>query len=257
MTDTTTTPVSKGFAAIEDATLSEVTATVDGTSYSDSDIDTFELRASRRSLLNLRSLLWGENMLDLIGDQLDESDRRIRQYVADSHGEFTGIRVVLDIKGLKIAEFMPILRESMGAAGGSDEQKRQMAVDWLFEFHPEHYALAPEGAGVIETMGGLPTLSHPKFVAPDNVPAFVRDLIDPSYALSTVGEADLRDGTVFTYVLQEYRDTDEGLQASLRIWYPKAAPEAYCREHAEHYSVEFRNGVRIAVAQAKDATAAS
>lgn len=106
---------------------------------------------------------------------------------------------------------------------------------------------------MIETMGGLPTLSHPKFVQPEDVPDFVRDLIDDSYDLSTVGEADLRDGTVFTYVLQEYRDTDEGLQASLRIRYPKAAPAAYCEEHAQHYSVEFRNGVRIAVAQAKAA----
>ena len=102
--------------------------------------------------------------------------------------------------------------------------------------------------GAIETMGGLPTRSHPAFVKPGDVPSFVSDLIDKNYDLSIVGAATLEDGTIFTYVLQEYKDTEQGLQASLRIWYPAACPPEYVIEHAEHYAVEFRNGARLAAA---------
>ncbi|MCQ9389583.1 hypothetical protein NQ038_13135 [Brevibacterium sp. 50QC2O2] len=63
------------------------------------------------------------------------------------------------------------------------------------------------------------------------------------------GAATLEDGSVFTYVLQEYKDTDEGMNVSLRIWYPAAAPAAYTEEHAYHYAVEFRNGARLAAAR--------
>ena len=60
--------------------------------------------------------------------------------------------------------------------------------------------------------------------------------------------AELDDGTLFTYVLQQFKDTDDGMEANLRIWYPAACPPIYLEEHAEHYAVEFRNGLRMAAA---------
>lgn len=212
----------------------------------DTDIDRWELQASRRILGNLRTRLAGAPMLDLIHDQVEEADRVMKRYVEESHGEFRGTRIVMTIGGLSVQELLASIRAAMGGAASTDPQVREAALQHMFEAHPEHYAMPEGGAGVIETMGGLPTRSRPAFVAPQSAPAFVVDLIDPAYQVSTVGAATLDDGTVFTYVLQEYRDTPEGMEASLRIWYPAAAPQDYLDEHAQHYAVEFRNGARFA-----------
>lgn len=36
------------------------------------------------------------------------------------------------------------------------------------------------------------------------------------------------------------------MEANLRIWYPAAAPAIYYEDHEKHYSVEFRNMMRLA-----------
>jgi hypothetical protein len=51
-----------------------------------------------------------------------------------------------------------------------------------------------------------------------------------------------------TYVLQQFKDTDAGMEANMRIWYPAGCPPIYLEEHAEHYTIEFRNGCRLAAA---------
>ena len=124
----------------------------------DQGIDEWELKASRRILRNLRTLLAGEQMLDLIKDQVEESDRQLKQYLAESDGEYTGTQVKLAIKGLSIAQFMPTLQEIMGGVASDDEKTRREALDMAFTAHPEHYAMVPgTPPAVIETMGGLPT----------------------------------------------------------------------------------------------------
>ena len=50
------------------------------------------------------------------------------------------------------------------------------------------------------------------------------------------------------YVLQQYKDTDDGMIADLRIWYPSAGASYYLKVHAEHYAVEFHNGIKMAAA---------
>ncbi|MCB0911001.1 MAG: hypothetical protein KDB60_05215 [Propionibacteriaceae bacterium] len=245
----TTTPTQ----AVSDPTLTAVTATTPDATVNDTGIDEWELAASRRILANLRTLLDGQQMLDLIKDQVDESDRQLKEYIEQSHGEFTGTQVILQVSGIHVQQFMPTVQAMMGGAASPDPAVRGAALTMAFAAHPEHYAMAPGGRpGVIETMGGLPTRSFPAFVQPDQVPDFVSDLIDSSYDLSTVGAADLADGTMFSYVLQEYRDTADGMQVSLRIWYPAACPPAYVEEHAQHYAVEFRNGARLAAAALRD-----
>ncbi|MCB0910049.1 MAG: hypothetical protein KDB60_00350 [Propionibacteriaceae bacterium] len=239
--------------AVSDATLTAVTATTPAATVDDTGIDAWELAASRRILANLRTLLDGQRTLDLINGQVEKSDSLLRGYAEQSNGRFTGTQVLLRITGIHVRQFMPTVRAMMDGAASPDPAVRGAALAMAFAAHPEHYAMAPGGRpGVIETMGGLPTRSFPAFVQPDQVPSFVSDLIDSSYDLSTVGAADLADGTMFSYVLQEYRDTANGMEVSLRIWYPAACPPAYVEEHAQHYAVEFRNGVRLATAALRD-----
>jgi hypothetical protein len=104
-------------------------------------------------------------------------------------------------------------------------------------------------------MGGMPTLTFPAYVGDDEVPDFIAPLIDPSYEVSKVGRGLLRDNTVQSYVLQQLRNVDGNVEASLRIWYPAAAPKSVVHEHLEHYTIEFRNGARMAKAMLAEAAA--
>ena len=212
----------------------------------DTGLDAWELAAAKGVLMNLKELLYGQPMFDLIGAQINESDRLLRQYVADSRGAFTGTQVIVNIKGLKLAEFLTVLQGALKPQS-TPEGTRAAALQ-MFDAHPEHYASDPGTFGIVETMGTLPTRSHPAYV--QTAPAFVTQLMDESYSLRNAGAATLADGTLFTYVLQQYKDTADGMEANLRIWYPAAAPSIYVEHHAKHYSVEFRNGARMAAAQA-------
>lgn len=211
----------------------------------DHRIDEWELKAARRALTNLKELLYGPAMRELLGAQIDKADHAMKQYLADSGGEFTTTQVVLTAEGVTTAEFFPALAAVLSAFDDSPEQLRQTAINWAFPMHPEHYGLPPY-RGVIETMGGVPTRSRVKVI--DDAPDFVTTLADESYPVRMTGAGELDDGAVFTYVLQQFKDGDAGMEANLRIWYPVACPPVYLNEHAEHYTVEFRNGCRMAAA---------
>jgi hypothetical protein len=212
----------------------------------DQRIDAWELKAAKRALANLRELLYGQPMRDLLREQIEESDRRLKRYLADSHGEFAMTQVILRATGLKSADFFATVRAALAAVDGAPEQVQEYVIRNVFPMHPEHYTLPPY-RGVVETMGGIPTRS--RVIPTQDVPAFITQLIDESYPTRLTGAAELDDGTLFTYVLQQLKDTDDGMEANLRIWYPAACPPIYLEEHAEHYAVEFRNGLRMAAAQ--------
>jgi hypothetical protein len=211
----------------------------------DQRIDEWELEAAKRALANLRELLYRLPMLHLIGGQIEESDAKIKQYVAASNGQFSQTQVILSVKGLKADDLFSTLRAALVVNGGTDEQVRQASIDLLFPMHPEHYVV-PIGGGVVETMGGLPTQTHPTPV--QEAPDFVTQCVDTSYPIRLMGAGPLQDGTPFTYVLQQFKDTNDGMEANLRIWYPAACPPIYLEDHAKHYAVEFRNGCRMVAA---------
>lgn len=229
----------------------------------DARLDEWELKASRRILANLRHLLYKEPMFELIKDQVEEADRRYKQYVEDSHGQYSGTQVVITAKELTVESYGRYLRSSMGSAdgsvasglkaatdilGGEFEAARDLADRQMFPMHPEHYT-TPDYPGVIETMGGIPTRTRVQPISHEEAPDFVAEHFRDDCPIVLVGTAFLDDGTRHCYVLQQYSDTPEGLSADLRIWYPSACPPVYLSEHAEHYSVEFRNGFRMAAAE--------
>jgi hypothetical protein len=146
------------------------------------------------------------------------------------------------IKGVKSAVFFASVKNTFTAVKGTPEQQKETVVKFLFPAHPEHYAL---DGGCIECMGGLPTHTNPEPMPPEQAPSFVKELVDDSYTISMSGSGPLRDGTPFTYVLQQFKDTDDGMEANLSIWYPSACPDSYVEEHIEHYAIEFCNGCKM------------
>jgi hypothetical protein len=205
-------------------------------------VDEWELEAAKRVALNLRSLLFEEKMLDLIHDQVEESDRLIKGYVAKQPDDFNYGRLKLTVNGIHSKAFFASVQHVMTAVKDSP---KQIVFEQGFYAHPEHYAL---DQGNIETMGGRPTETLPTFVKLEDAPDFVREFIDDQYPIQSAGAGPLRDGTPFTYVLQQMKDTDAGMVADLMIWYPAGAPDIYVEEHVEHYAIEFRNGCKLAAA---------
>lgn len=203
-------------------------------------IDKWESAAAKRSSLNLRTLLGQGVMKELLADQLKESDELVRKYWANSNGEFNYGQCILNVNGIDSKTLLTEIRKLFLGATGKPEQVEQYLIDNLFPVHPEHYTV-DNGANV-ETMGGLPAFTKPVPCTPDQAPDFVKELVDSSYPLCSAGDGPLLDGTPFTYVLQQFRDTEEGMEANLIIWYPAGCPDVYVEEHVEHYAVEFRNG---------------
>lgn len=240
--------MTSGIEAVQNGTHTRIFASTDLWSVDDAGIDEFELEASRRILANLRTLLYGQPMNDLIAAQVEQAQHTFKAWIDASAGEWAGGQVRLRIEGLTTRELFESIMKTLGAGLAEGEARRTASIEGVFPAHPEHYGLAATGAGGVETMGGMPTLTYPAYVDETDVPDFIRELIDPGYQLSKVGRGLLADGSVQSYVLQQFRDTDTGIEASLHIWYPAACPDSVVQEHLQHYAVEFRNGCRLAAA---------
>ncbi|AEK36147.1 hypothetical protein ACTXK0_13135 [Corynebacterium variabile] len=237
-----------GMEAIMDSGNSSVTAHTSTWSVDEQGIDALELEASRGVLENLRTLLYGERMWKLIEPQIIQSEMNFKKWIEESDGKYTGDRVNLEITGTSTEELFGTLAQVLGGVMLEGEERKQSYLEGALPANPEHYCFSPEGPGGVETMGGLPTVTFPAYVEEDQVPDYIRGMIDTSYDVSRVGSSVLRDGSTQCYVLQQFRDVEGGMEISLDIFYPAACPSWVVEHHLKHYTVEFRNGVRLATA---------
>ncbi|CAO3642883.1 unnamed protein product [Mucor fragilis] len=215
-----------------------------GESVDINQVDSWELKASRRALKNLKTLLAGQPMLDLIKDQMDEADAYYKSIIEKSNGEFKESRIDLKVKEISTAQFTTWWNTWLSEMlNQPPEAKRQVFIDTMVPSHPEHYALLIDQEGLVETIGGrLARVSvHPCA----NPPEFVKAFGDPSYQ-NLPARGTLKDGSTFAYIFQELRDSDEGYDFRLRVLFPAAAPQLLFDEHAEHLAVEFRSFITTA-----------
>ncbi|RSL69713.1 hypothetical protein CEP54_002146 [Fusarium duplospermum] len=177
-------------------------------------------------------------MLDLLKTQIEEADAFYKQLVLDSNGEYKESRIDIKAKNFKSSYFME-WQKQLAEVMKSEEVKRDFFLKSVATAHPEHYAMSPYPAGIIETIGEHVARVQ---VRPDLlVPDFVKAYGDPSYVGITVTGL-LDDGTVLFYVLHEFRDAEDGsgCHIILRLLFPAAAPQVLFDEHAQHLAVEFR-----------------
>lgn len=213
-----------------------------GEAISTASIDSWELKASRRALKNLKTLLSNQQMLDLLAPEIAKADAYYKSIIAKSNNEFKESRIDLQARGLKVAHFMAWWEEWMSDLQ-DPETKHETFLETMVPAHPEHYALPPYPSGVVETIGEH--IARVQIRPIVNPPEFVRAYGDPSYMpLSAVGTLD--DGSVLFYILQELRDCEGGSEFRLRLLFPAAAPQVFSDEHAEHLAVEFRSFINLA-----------
>ncbi|KAI9926629.1 hypothetical protein MW887_004398 [Aspergillus wentii] len=205
---------------------------------SDSTVDSWELHASRRALMNIKTLLFQQPMLDLLKPQIDAGDAYFRSLVAASNGKYRECRTDLKVSGITATR---ILETRMQWLRMSAEE---MALQRLLPMHPEHYTIPHYPDGIVELIGGH--MARVRIITTDRVPEWVMDYGDAKYPKkkSAIGQID--DGAVLFYILHEFRDAESGCDIILRLLFPDAAPEVLFKEHAEHLAIEFRAAIRRA-----------
>jgi hypothetical protein len=221
----------------------QVTYTVSGASYTDTDVDNWELRASRRALLNLKRLIKPEVMLSLIQSQIDEGDKYFKNIISESDGTWRDTSTTLRVPDIKLQQIMRV-RQKLNADMTTPEGRESFFLEFLAKAHPEHYALPPDyDDGVIEIIGEhMARLNVDK---DSEIPSHIlAPYQDPSYPAKKAATGRLDDGTVLCYILHQFKDTEEGCELAVRLLFPANAPEVWFKEHAEHLAIEFRNGLK-------------
>jgi hypothetical protein len=211
-----------------------------GQTLDDAGIDAWELKAAKRALRNLKTLLAGQAMMDLLADEIRESDQFHNSLIAQSNGEYREARTDMRVPGFRAQQLVDSMVR--GFAKGFDVQETLAS-------HPEHYVLPPQYTqGMVETIGGLPTRFKVVSLPPTaDLPAPIAAYVDPSYPIAMTGVLYLDDDTPFAYAIHQLRDTDGACELALRIIYPAAAPESMIQEHSEHLAIEFRAFIRQAI----------
>jgi hypothetical protein len=219
--------------------------------FGDEAVDGWELKAARRALKNLKTLLHAEPMRELLRDQIEAADRRCKEIVAASKGEFRECRTDINVEGFSATQMMQGMSLVMQLAAQGGKAMDEYLINFGYPMHPEHYVAPPyQGIGIVETLGGMPTRMRVVPLQLKDLPAFVQALAEESYPYKSGARAELDDGTVWAWLLHEFRDTDTGSDLILRVLWPAAAPEAYFDDHSEHFAIEFRNIIKSLASEA-------
>jgi hypothetical protein len=216
----------------------EISNTVKGQPATERDVDSYELYFARRALANLKALLHGQPMMDLLADQCADGDAYFKTLLAESNGRFEECVTSLSVRGLRAIDIQAARKAWLRSLS-----KDEFALAKLLPIHPEHYAAPDFGhAGedsVVEVIGGH--VVRLRIVTSGDVPDFVTAY--GSYPMAKLGVCRLVDGTAVFYILHGFRDTEDG--CDVKLVFPAAAPESMFREHAMHLAVQFWNGLKM------------
>lgn len=194
----------------------------------------YELFFARRALAKLKSLLGQDGLRELLKADTDANDLRWTEWIAQSNEQFRPAVTELSISGLSAEEFFAYF-ESIRR----DEAKMLAA-------QPEHFVFdyAPDGFDLIENLGPYIHHHHMHFTTDADA---IDELLE-DYPIRMVGHGTQLDGTVSGHILHHFRETDEGFDARLAVYFPTAVPEEIIEGHRQHLAVEFTNWVAAAAA---------
>ena len=115
---------------------------------------------------------------------------------------------------------------------------------------PDHYFIrtGPEGMRVIETTGGSPLATL--FTIDEEDTVSLRTPSDPAFPLQITGVARASNGAVIGGVRHQFRNTDSGYQARLKVEFPLPTLPHMISAHRWHLACEFSNWAEAAARQA-------
>ncbi|HXB86086.1 hypothetical protein [Mycobacterium sp.] len=189
----------------------------------------WELFFARRALAMLKSRLGREGLLELLKPDLDDSAEHFRAWVAASEGKWRPAQTELRVKGISAAEFLAYFHSAI------PDQPRLLAAE------PEHFVMTQvdDRLQVVENLG--PYITDLRILLTDDDQAI--DDLTADYPVRMVGNVILPDGTLFAHALHQFRETADGFDVVLGIYFPDAAPAEVIEGHRQHLAVEFTNWI--------------
>ncbi|KAJ5981463.1 hypothetical protein N7522_013884 [Penicillium canescens] len=205
-----------------------------------------ELDACYMALNNLRNLLFQEPMLELLQYQIEEGTSYFESLIAESNDEYTESRIQLTVYGLSAREF-----RSMSGHWYESQPLDWMALRYVFPTHPGNYSVMRETdedseyghLGRVQMIGRH--IAKIWFADPtsslDAIPEWLAELRDFEYKMVEYSTVKLDSGSVFFYLMNEFKETKDGCEIRLRAFSPSAAPASLIGQHTQHRAIEFRN----------------
>ena len=192
----------------------------------------WELFFARRALATLKARLGADGLLELLRPQIDASTATLSEWIGASEGRWQPSVTELQVTGLSAEEFLAHF-ESI-----SHEQPRMLAAQ------PEHFVLRLHGdtMQVVENLGPHITDLALSFTGEQDAVAE----LSPDHPIRMVGHAALPNGKVVAHLLHQFRNTTDGFDVLLGIYFPATAPEEFIEAHRQHLAVEFTNWFRDA-----------
>jgi hypothetical protein len=188
----------------------------------------WELFFARRALATLKARLGAEALLELLRPQIDASTATLTEWIESSEGRWQPSVTEMRVTGLSAAEFLAHFETI------SHDQPRMLAAQ------PEHFVLRPRGGDTMQVVENLgPHISDLALHFTGEQDAVAE--LSPDHPTRMVGHAVLPNGEVVAHLLHQFRDTADGFEVLLGIYFPAAAPEAFIEAHRQHLAVEFTN----------------
>lgn len=115
---------------------------------------------------------------------------------------------------------------------------------------PDHFLIrnGPKGQEVVETTGGSPLATRFNIDYDDT--ATLRTPTDPAFSIQLAGVARASNGAAIGGVRHQFRGTDSGYHARLRVEFPLPTLPNMISAHRWHLACEFSNWAEAAARQA-------
>lgn len=206
---------------------------LEGDFIKDKDLRTLELEASRRALALLKNRLGSARMLELILEDVEDTDRRWEAWAAESAGEWRVNQMQFEVKGLKVDYWLRWVRTNF------DNESMH------FEVHPEHYAWTratavepdadPRSSIIAEPMGDFLLRAYGRVEEWDGFEAYV----DPEFSRRMPLVGYTRGGVLVARSLGQYKETEDGFHFKLTAMKPSRIPAEMREGNQEHACLEY------------------
>lgn len=204
----------------------------------DEELNWTEPEKAKKILLDLRTAMSEQEMLDLFEKPERDAERRWAEYAADyDPSQVHTATTEVSIKGIDLQSAIAIL-------GGAGNKRQALAT------FSEHYIVIGDiesGQRGMETFGmfGGPVYVHG---ATSEIPADLPVQKDPAYPIQMFGEMNLRrdDTPIHVGAYHQFRPTQEGFDVKSTFFCPGTAPAAVADGHKLHFAIEIVNSARLA-----------
>ena len=204
--------------------------------------EALELLHARQVLAKLKDRLGSQGLLDLFASDITAGNAFLRDMAEKSDGVMKPATTVLNVRGLKAAQFLHWLDVSF------EDARLLLAAE------PDHFVIArnPDATvTVVENLGPYACrIQLPAYDAANDWTAeTVGELLpECDYPYRRIADMSLDDGTVVGRMLTQFGDTEDGFTASLTVYFPVSSPEELFEHHRQHLAVEFTNWILGAAA---------